>query len=583
MARARSKKKRGASAKRSGTFARLSRAFGALFFGREDDEASDRWSEIGGICLIGFAIWLIVSMASFYVPFDDPAAEGHNWGGQIGHVLADGVFRAVGLGGYLLAFLGLAWGAVLVGRKEIRWASVRLFGALCCVLAIAFLFEMTFGGSWDPNSRLPYGPGGWLALNATAELEPKVGRAGLWIMMPAVALVSFMLATEMAFYPALVAFREWAEERRDQRGESLGRALFLWTRELLRGLWDFVRGVGLDEEPAPKPKRRKKAPAPPEPLDDEYDDGEYDEADDEYEEDGEYEDEDEEYDDEEEAEYDDDEWDEDEEEYEDEEDDVLEPVSAKERVKAALHKPKQRSLDFEPPVPEKGDWKYPPLDLLGDPDTSAIGSEKQVEDAATKLENALTSFRVEAQVVGAQIGPTVTLFELEVAQGTRLNKVTQLSQEIAAALRAKSVRIIAPIPGKATIGIEVPNEKRRLVRLWPSSSRPEAPTTSKFAALPLFLGMDAEGTAIVEDLARMPHLLIAGTTGSGKSVCINTILASLLLTRSPHDVQLILVDPKMVELQMFSEVPHMMLPVVNDMTAGDQRPPLGGGEDERAL
>ena len=566
MARARSKKKRGKGAQRSGAFARLSRAFNALFLGREDDEASDRWSEIGGICLIGFAIWLIVSMATFYVPFEDPAADGSNWGGQIGFLLADGVFRVVGLGGYLLAFLGLAWGVVLLGRKEIKWASVRLFGALCCVLAIAFLFEMTFGASWDPNSRMPYGPGGWLALNATAELEPKVGRAGLWIMMPAVALVSFMLATEMAFYPALIAFREWADERREERGEVLGRALWIWARELIRGLWDFVRGVGLDEEPEPKKKRKASKKKPKlklvveEPVaeeeEEEWDEGE--EA-----EDGEYEDE---YDDEAaeyDEEYEDEEYDEDEDE-EEVGDEELQPVSAKERVKAALKRPKQRSLDFEPPVPPKGDWKYPPLDLLEAPDTTQTGSDKQVEEAATKLENALTSFRVEAQVVGAEIGPTVTLFELEVAQGTRLNKVTQLSQEIAAALRAKSVRIIAPIPGKATIGIEVPNKKRRMVRM--AELIDQSAYDRKFASLPLFLGMDAEGNAIVEDLARMPHLLIAGTTGSGKSVCINTIIASVLLTRSPHDVQMILVDPKMVELQMFSNVPHLMLPVVTDMT-----------------
>jgi len=556
MARAGSKKKRGGSARRSGTLARLGRALGALFFGREDDEARDRWSEIGGICLIGFSIWLIVAMASFYVPFDDPRADGHNWGGRIGFLLAEGVFIAVGLAGYLFAVLGLAWGAVMLGRKEVRWASVRLFGALCCVFAIAFLLQMTLGPTWDPNEALPYGPGGWLAGEVIPKLERQVGLAGLWIMMPAVALVSFMLATEMAFYPAIVAFREWAEERRDERGEALGKALWAWARELVRGLWDFVRGAGLDEEPAPKPKRKRAAK--PEPVEDaadvdeEWDDDEYEDEDDESE-----------HDDDEEAEYDE-EWDDDED-AEDEEvgDDELTPASAKERVRAALHKPRQSSLDFEPPVPPKGDWKYPPLDLLEAPEGGTSGNEKQVEEAATKLEHALTSFRVEAQVVGAEIGPTVTLFELEVAQGTRLNKVTQLSQEIAAALRAKSVRIIAPIPGKATIGIEVPNKKRRMVRL--AELIDQSAYDRRFAALPLFLGMDAEGNAIVEDLARMPHLLIAGTTGSGKSVCINTIIASVLLTRSPHDVQMILVDPKMVELQMFSSVPHLMLPVVTDM------------------
>ncbi|MDA1266896.1 MAG: DNA translocase FtsK, partial [Planctomycetota bacterium] len=187
-----------------------------------------------------------------------------------------------------------------------------------------------------------------------------------------------------------------------------------------------------------------------------------------------------------------------------------------------------------------------------------------LEKCARDLENALKSFRVEAEVVGAQVGPTVTQFELTVSQGTRMNKVTQLSQEIAATLRARSVRIIAPIPGKSTIGIEVPNAKRRMVRI--SELVSQKAYDKGFMALPMFIGMDAEGKAIVEDLARMPHLLIAGTTGSGKSVCINTILASILLTRSPHDVKMILIDPKMVELQMFEKIPHLELPVVTDMT-----------------
>ena len=155
------------------------------------------------------------------------------------------------------------------------------------------------------------------------------------------------------------------------------------------------------------------------------------------------------------------------------------------------------------------------------------------------------------------------MFELTVAQGTRMSKVTTLSQEIAATLRARNVRIVAPIPGKSTIGIEVPNAKRRTVRI--SELVTQKAYDKDYMALPLFLGMDAEGKSIVEDLARAPHMLIAGTTGSGKSVCINTIIASFLLTRSPHDVKLILVDPKMVELQMFEKIPHLELPVVTDM------------------
>ena len=154
-----------------------------------------------------------------------------------------------------------------------------------------------------------------------------------------------------------------------------------------------------------------------------------------------------------------------------------------------------------------------------------------LENSAQNLENALRSFRVDAEVVGAQVGPAVTMFELTVTQGTRMNKVTALAQEIAATLRARSVRIIAPIPGKSTIGVEVPNKDRRTVRI--SELVTQEAYDNDVMALPLFLGMDAEGKSIVEDLARAPHMLIAGTTGSGKSVCINTIIASIMLTRRP--------------------------------------------------
>ena len=218
---------------------------------------------------------------------------------------------------------------------------------------------------------------------------------------------------------------------------------------------------------------------------------------------------------------------------------------------------------YEPPTPPAGPWELPSFELLEAPSGGARVDKDFLETSAQNLENALRSFRVDAEVVGAQVGPAVTMFELTVTQGTRMNKVTALSQEIAATLRARSVRIIAPIPGKSTIGVEVPNKDRRTVRI--SELVTQEAYDNDVMALPLFLGMDAEGKSIVEDLARAPHMLIAGTTGSGKSVCINTIIASIMLTRSPHDVKLILIDPKMVELSIFQNIPHLELPVVTDM------------------
>ncbi|MSR63555.1 MAG: DNA translocase FtsK [Planctomycetes bacterium] len=564
---------------------------------RGANETAQHLQEIKGLVLIGFALWLFVSLVSFDVPTD--ATEVGNWGGQAGAYVADWFLTALGWSSYSLALLALAWGAVLVAQKRITLPLVRVLGSACFLIASAFLFELAVGDAH--RNDLPKGPGGYLALELVGPgvsgqhvppiLVQKLGYPGLWILLVLSTLISFMLATEMAFYPAATALRDWIAERQGTGGESAPIAILGWFRRLFVGLWSFLRGADLEvgtagavlvpAAPSTRKKSRTSAPeSPPEPQalvaeedDEDFDGGDVDWVDDD-DDDAKKDDDDDDDDDEKEK---DDDAEEAGEDYDGDLDDwsqgdleesaegyeVEVAPRAREPAKAPAARAPNPAADLEPIVPPLGDWKFPPLELLEPAGPSSPDDERAIEAQARRLENALKSFRVEAGVVAAKVGPAVTLYELEVAQGTRLNKVTQLSQEIAAALRAKSVRIIAPIPGKSTIGIEVPNEKRRVVRL--SELVTQKAYDKKFLALPLFLGMDAEGNAIVEDLSRMPHLLIAGTTGSGKSVCINGILVSLLLTRSPHDVQLILVDPKMVELQMFAQVPHLMLPVVSDM------------------
>jgi S-DNA-T family DNA segregation ATPase FtsK/SpoIIIE len=555
----------------STALARLRAAFTGFLFGRRvDDETAGRLREIKGLLLSGFSIWLLVSLASFYTPYGDPGAHGWNWGGQTGFYLANAAFLSMGLAGYVAIFLCIGWGAVMVAGRAVSWAGLRFFGGVMFVLSTAFLLDLCFGGETGTGSgvhlrgvsaRLPYGYGGWLAQLATPHLARKFGGIGLLILLSMLALVSFLLATERAFYPAVVAFRAWLAERRKLRGESLSAALAHRAGALATGLWNFVRGAdlreGLEPATATAGAGARSSPAVVEPRLFSEEDGSAEED----------EDEDDDSDEEEgpaEATAAADDEDED-----DEEEREIVPARAsapKPRDKGKGRNSSEKPL--EPPTPPPGPWQFPPLDLLIRPEARSGSDDRFLEDSASKLEGALRSFRVEANVVGAQVGPAVTLFELTVAQGTRLNKVTQLSGEIAAALRAKSVRIIAPIPGRETIGIEVPNLKRRVVRIRELVN--QQAYDPKFMALPLFIGMDTEGTPIVEDLARMPHLLLAGTTGSGKSVCINTILCSLLLTRSPHDVKMILVDPKMVEMQVFSNVPHLMCPVVTDVRQATQ-------------
>ncbi|MFT6714750.1 MAG: S-DNA-T family DNA segregation ATPase FtsK/SpoIIIE, partial [Planctomycetota bacterium] len=512
-------------------------------------EAAAHLHEIFGLLMLGAAVWLLTSMLTYYTPFSDAAANGRNWGGQLGFYLANYVFIIFGWSGYMVCFLMCAWGFVIVTQKELSLPVLRVFGGLCFLVSSSYLFQLGFGSSPDTgsvagvvSSTTPYGPGGYFALYSIDFLVTKLGGPGMWLIMGLVSLVSFMLATEMAFFPALGSMRDWFVEQNEKRDKGAVAAVIDWISALFVGIWGFLRGSDIEEEAKPKKKAAKK-PAQKKPVVVAEEDDEEEDEDEEEEEEWEYVYEDVEEEDEDE---------EDEEEEEDEEDEAV--VTPAPRRKPVVRATSQQQLPLEPVTPPAGPWRLPPLDMLTESKGGSSTSEKELEDSAMKLENALASFKVEAHVVGARVGPAITLFELEVAQGTRMNKVTALSQEIAGALLAKSVRIIAPIPGRATIGIEIPNKSRAIVTLH-ELVRQEAYDMKKYA-LPLFLGMDAEGEPIIGDLAKMPHLLIAGTTGSGKSVCINTILASMLLTRSPHEVQWILIDPKMVELQMFTKVPH---------------------------
>jgi S-DNA-T family DNA segregation ATPase FtsK/SpoIIIE len=192
----------------------------------------------------------------------------------------------------------------------------------------------------------------------------------------------------------------------------------------------------------------------------------------------------------------------------------------------------------------------------------AVAQEKFVRDQAAILEQALGEFNIEAHVVEIDTGPVITMYEISLAPGIKVSAITALSNDIMRALKAESVRIVAPVPGKNTVGIEVPNAHKEKVRL--KELMQLAPEAMSKMSIPLFLGKDASGEPLITDLAAMPHCLIAGTTGSGKSVCINSIIASILYLQRPDQVKLILVDPKMVEMAPFKEVPHLMCPLITD-------------------
>jgi S-DNA-T family DNA segregation ATPase FtsK/SpoIIIE len=219
------------------------------------------------------------------------------------------------------------------------------------------------------------------------------------------------------------------------------------------------------------------------------------------------------------------------------------------------------------PLPEAdrfADFELPSLSLLEDPQPFPYAAhDQQLRETASLLEKTFTDFGLNVKVVGINTGPVVTQYEIALETGLRVAKVTSLADDLALNLKVPSIRIVAPIPGKNTVGVEVPNEHRAVVRL--KEVLLSAGKKYAKAKIPLFLGKDTEGRPLVYDLAEMPHLLIAGRTGTGKSVCMNAIILSMLMTRRPDEVKMVMIDPKMLELSEYGRIPHLMHPIVKDM------------------
>jgi len=276
------------------------------------------------------------------------------------------------------------------------------------------------------------------------------------------------------------------------------------------------------------------------------------------------------------------------EEYEDEEivEEEDKPVEAKKSILTAVSRrltPRLRVRRPEPEKPKKtereevmdqleaaaqsdepANYELPSLDLLlGADDVPFEAQEKEVRRKARILEKTFANFGFQVKVVEIETGPVIAQYEVELEAGLRLSRITGLADDLAIALRVPSVRIVAPIPGKNTVGIEVPNSDRQIVRL--REVMEELNGRIKKMRIPLFLGKDVSGNPLAVDLSTLPHLLIAGRTGTGKSVCLNAIISSILMTRRPDEVRFLMIDPKMVELGCYKTLPHLMHPVVTDM------------------
>ena len=560
---------------------------------------SDGAREMLALVLSGFALYALLSLLTFHTADLDqpiPIGGGRNLGGTFGYYLANGFTYVLGYAAMAPFLAAMGCAVALFLHRPLERLLLKAIGVLMFTAMVALLLADPHAASSEVGytAMTPHGPGGAFGANLSPRLYDVFGGPGRILLLLFGAIVSLVVATEWMFSQAL------------QKAAVLVRALFL---RMHKGQAALVGGGGLDlDDEVAAPRARKlqkpKAPAKPKAAASDLDD----------------EDEEEDEDDElpmsgsassakgrggkakAKAVDPDDDLDEEE---EDEDEDAVAVVMPAKGSKAAadaaradkaegkakgkdaeaakpataapapvppapivlnrpkLAKPKPKVKPKQADLPYDEAYPYPPVELFQESE-AADGSlsEDALARGGEAIVSKLKSFSIEAQIVAASVGPAVTQYELRLAEGIRVKKVCDYADDLAAALEALSVRVVAPIPGKSTIGIEVPNPQRQKV---PMRDLLDQFGRSDELAIPLYLGKDVSGAPIVEDLAKMPHLLIAGTTGSGKSVCINAILLSILMTRTPAQVKLILVDPKQVELQGYKQVPHLCCDVVTNM------------------
>lgn len=495
------------------------------------------------------SLFMLCSCLSFDIA-DWPSAYVHpnheppaNWCGSVGAFVAYYLMYYVGPGIFVILFSCLAYFTLRLLKHEIDQPVFRLVGLGLLTLAISSSFY-----ALCPYRVYAYPfSGGMLGVAAMLFLRDNFAALGTFILVVSVWVVGMMLLADniVLFLPILA-------------GKALGRLILMvhpaWAlarerSEVLSEIWQRL---------SERQKAAAKACDEEEVYEDVYEEVEveYEEPEDELEEDEE----------EEEGE--------EEEEYEEEKEDAeqAEPDAPAAPEQDPFERIRRLAVNRTGGVkakktyvqPSYDDYTLPTLDLLEEPEYGyAALQEKVVKAKAHSLEQFLGEFSIDAHVVAAETGPVITMFELELAAGIKVSQITGLSNDIARALGAGAVRVVAPLPGRHTIGIEVPNSEKEKVRIKNLMDLAGHKPAKKMH-IPLYLGKDSSGEALVSDLTKMPHMLIAGTTGSGKSVCINSIIVSILMTKRPDEVKLILVDPKMVEMTSFNTVPHLMCPIVTE-------------------
>ncbi len=527
---------------------------------------------IGWVALLGTWLFLVASCVSFdagdapshaVAPHNDPAV---NWCGPVGAMIAYHAFLMFGVGVWVIllgvaAYLGMTASGRVVGHP-----IVRFFG----IVFMATAFASMQGLLLPHIGPMPSVEGGLLSTFLVTELSLRFSTLGSFLFLfgafavgGIVAADEIMLSLPRVLYRGMTTISHWRLPALPSI--SLPRlALPTWKRKQHRlasdvGELDVDSVTEIDSSPSSRRrKRHRRSKQDSVQIDadaggvgavEAFDPDEHELSDSD-------------------------------EESEDESSDAANDATAGSGQRERLSRDDLRAKIAKLPVKMAGKsptiardediprqenfegYQFPTLDLLEDPESNfSEKMEKFVREQAEVLEEALQTYGIDGEVKGIDAGPSVTLYAVQLAPGTKVAKVSSISSDLARSLRAQNIRIVPNMTGTSAIGIEVPNLHKEKVRLKELMSGGHA----ERMVLPMFLGKDSSGEPLVADLTRMPHMLIAGTTGSGKSVCINTIIMSWLYTKRPDELKLVLVDPKMVELSMFSDIPHLMCPVVTEM------------------
>ena len=504
--------------------------------------------QLFAIVLVPIVMFVSVALISFD-PADPPASRGFppriepvNLCGNLGASVSTLIYQSTGVAGWLgVAFLaGLAIGLFRNQRyTDLPW---RASGAVLSILSLAMLCTL-FMPSFIPRPLWgPGGLGGTLVADMATRHLASAGAAlaaltvlGVGLFLTADRLVVRVLRFSVGLLTHLgeriIRFLQYTLLRVGVLSDSS-------TKQVSEPeWWQRRRSVTPDTKDSEEQadgdiaiKVRGRKPTPVVCAEEEYEEEEY--AEEEVEE-------------------------------EEVEEENIAPTTSLVPIKNRQSR-STRQLELEISPDPEGNYELPSVELLLPPEEMELDEqEAEVRKRAKILEKTFTNFGFKVRVVEVETGPVISQYEIELEAGLRLAKITNLADDLAIALRVPSVRIVAPIPGKNSVGVEVPNTDRQMVRL--REVMEETNAKSRAMKIPIYLGKDVAGNPMVVDLASMPHLLIAGRTGTGKSVCLNSIIVSMLMTRRPDEVRMLMIDPKMVELTPYKSLPHLMHPVVTDM------------------